>query len=137
MIGLQNNTKNEAIMGSGISNLYNGTKGSYNSLPKNKSQLDHIFAVRPGHLKNTKKNKKKLEELINDNSAYKGTDKSGCKWYIKIAKNGAQYWAKVHNEILSDGDYNKSPKKWNNDTGLFKSKPNNYNPTKKKNGGSK
>lgn len=124
-------------MGSGISGLYNGTNGSRNYLPKNKSQLNHIFSVRPGHLKNTPKNKKTLTDLINDKLAYKGTDKNGCKWYIKIAKNGAQYWAKVHNGTLSDGGYNRSPKKWNNDTGLFKQKPNNYNPTKKKKGGSK
>lgn len=107
-------------MSKSSSGLFSGTKGSKNSLPKNKSQINHIFAKRPGHLKNTPKNQKTLIDLINNKSNFKGTDKDGCDWYIKKGKNGSQYWAKVYKGVLSDGGYNKSPKNWDPDTGLCK-----------------
>ena len=74
-------------MSKSSSGLFSGTKGSKNSLPKNKSQINHIFAKRPGHLKNTPKNQKTLTDLINNKSNFKGTDKDGCDWYIKKGKN--------------------------------------------------
>ncbi len=107
-------------MGTGNSGRYYNTYGARNSLPRKKAQINHIFAVRPGHLANTSKNRKTLLNLINTKTAYKGTDKDGCRWYIKTAKNGGQYWAKVYKGVLSDGGYNRTPKHWDNDTGLFK-----------------
>lgn len=81
-----------------------------------------------GHLANNSRNRKTLLDLINDSSCYVGTDKDGCKWYIKIAKNGAQYWAKVKNCKLSNGGYNRSPKIWDEETGFCK------NPDRNKDG---
>ncbi len=75
-------------MGSGRSGLYYGTQGSRNRLPENPAQIKHIFRKSKGHLANNSRNRKTLLDLINDSSCYVGTDKDGCKWYIKIAKNG-------------------------------------------------
>lgn len=113
-------------MGTGRSGLYNTTYGSRNKLPKNTAQIKHIFRKSKGHLVNNSKNRKTLLDLINNESYYVGTDKDGCKWYIRLAKNGAQYWAKVKNGNLSNGGYNRSPKPWDEETGL------NKNPNKNK-----
>ena len=107
-------------MGSGRSGIYTGTKGCQNRLPTNDSQLKHIFRKSKGHLCDTPKNRKTIVDLVNDESNYRGTDKDGCKWYIKIAKNGGQYWAKVKNGIVSNAGYNRSPIEWDDDTGLCK-----------------
>lgn len=120
MIGLHLDTGVQKMGTGSDGGGYINTYGAKNKLPDNKSQLNHIFAVRPGHLANTKKNRQTLTDLINNKSALKGKDKDGCKWYVKTAENGAQYWAKVYNGVLSDGGYNRTPKQWNEDTGLCK-----------------
>ena len=125
-------------MGSGRSGRYNGTHGSQKKtyktkLPKNDSQLKHIFRKTKGHLADTSKNRKTLLDLANDESHYKGKDALGRKWYVKTAKNGAQYWVWTKNGVIGDGGYNRSPKEWNDETGLCKPYPNNFNPAKKKN----
>lgn len=119
-------------MGSGRSGRYNGTRGSgaksKNVLPKKDAQIKHIFRKSKGHLCNTPKNQKTIIDLINDESNYKGTDKDGCKWYIKKGKNGSQYWAKVFNGIVSDAGYNRSPLDWDDETGLCKNPKKQSNP---------
>lgn len=115
-------------MGSGRSGRYYTTHGSRNALPRNKAQMRHIFRKGKGHLVDTPKNRRTISDLINAESSYKGTDKNGCKWYIKKAKNGAQYWAKVFNGIVSDAGYNRSPLEWDDETGLCKNPKKQSNP---------
>ena len=105
---------------SGLFPTTSGGKKVANQLPKNDSQLKHIFRKAKGHLCDTPKNRKTIIDLVNDESNYKGTDKDGCKWYVKTAKNGGQYWAKVKNGIVSNAGYNRSPIEWDDETGLFK-----------------
>lgn len=89
-----------------------------NFLPEQSAQLNHIFAKRKGHLENNPSNQKKLLKLINNDRYWFGTDIYNCQWYIKSSEEGGQFWAKVYNHKLSDGGYNKIPRKWNSDTGL-------------------
>lgn len=101
------------------SGLFNKSR---NRLPSEPSRLSHIFGVRPGHIKDTPKNRSTLEEVANDESNYIGTDKWGNKWYVKECENGAQYWVEVDSSgTIWDGGYNRSPILWNPLTGLKKS----------------
>lgn len=89
-----------------------------NILPKQNSQLNHIFAKRKGHLENTSSNQNELLQLINDMKNFCGTDSFNCQWFIKQSETGGQYWAKVFNHTLSDGGYNSVARLWNPITGL-------------------
>ncbi len=97
-----------------------------NTLPKNDAQIKHIFGNRKGHLPETVDNKKLLESIANDKSAYKGTDKYGNEWYIKLDSKGRQIWVRVRKGVINEGGRNDIPLNWDSETGL------NYNPFKKK-----
>ena len=117
-------------MGSGIHGGFGSTKGKSKSnlhvgLPKNQSQLKHIFRDSKGHLKNTVANHKLLVTLANNSKYYVGTDKYGNKWNIKQQKDGKQLWVRYRNGKINEGGRNNSPKPWDNETGL------NKNPFKK------
>lgn len=94
-------------------------------LPPNDSQLCHIFGNRPGHLPDTPENRKKLEDLANDESKYVGDDKYGNSWSSQIEPDGSQTWVRFRDGIINEGGSNKKPRLWDKDTGL------NNNPFKK------
>lgn len=102
------------------------TDGSV-SLPKEKAQLKHIFGDREGHLTDTPYHRKQLKNLANDKSYYKGKDKYGNSWNVKIMRDGSQLWARHRNGTINEGGKNKTPRPWDKQTGL------NRNPKKRKN----
>ena len=73
-------------------------------MPKNKDQLNHIMANRPGHLMNSPKNIKHLLDLTDDEKNYVG-ELHGNKVYSKTI-DGIQYWAYVRNGVVQDGGAN-------------------------------
>ncbi len=91
-----------------------------NKLPKDKSQLNHIFRDSPGHLENTSHNRKLLTNLANDSNYFKGKDKYGNSWNIKLDKNGKQLWVQYQNGTISNGGRNDVPRSWDESTGLKK-----------------
>lgn len=116
-------------MGSGESGLYNvstqtvqsGSASQKISFPPNDSQIKHIFRKRDGgHLPDTEENRKKILELANDETCYRGTDKYGNKWNVKIDDNGDQLWVEYRDGIIQEGGRNNISKKWNAETGLNK-----------------
>ena len=70
------------------SNLFDNTIGDsvQVKLPEKESQIKHIFRDTKGHLKDTPRNRRIIEELAQDNSHFCGTDKYGNKWNVKITK---------------------------------------------------
>ena len=92
-------------------------------LPKDDSQLKHIFRNKEGHLMDTPENRQKLLDLSRDESKFKGIDKYGNSWNIEIDSDGGQYWVRYQNGLINEGGKNKIPRAWNNETGL------NNNPT--------
>ncbi len=106
-------------MGSGNSGLFKGTSGSVR-LPKNDSQLKHIFRKKRGHLLDTNQNRKKLYMLAQDEKNYMNTDARGHRWYAEYTKDGGQFWVEVRNGIIKDGGYNITPKPWDPITGFNK-----------------
>jgi hypothetical protein len=117
-------------MGAGSGGNFGNTLGSHkNELPKNDSQIKHIFGNRKGHLLDTKANRQLLYDTANDKTAYKGTDKYGNEWHIKIDSKGRQIWTRSQNGIINEGGRNEIPLKWDSETGL------NRNPFKNKKGG--
>ena len=96
------------------------------SLPKNDSQLNHIFGNRPGHLPDTPGNRQALEDLANDQSKYIGTDTYGNDWNAQIEPDGSQTWVRYQNGVINEGGRNTTPRSWDNTTGL------NDNPFKNK-----
>ncbi len=110
-------------MGGGFHGGFGSTKGSSGktttvSLPTNKSQLDHIFGDRKGHLKDTPYNRKQLVDLANDKTKFAGKDKYGNSWNIKIKRDGSQLWVRHQGGTINEGGINKTPRKWDPDTGL-------------------
>ena len=112
-------------MGSGLHGGFGNTKGSETkkvSLPKNKSQLDHIFRNASGHLPDTPENRKLLSDLANDESKYRGNDKWGNSWNIRENADGTQDWTRHQNGVINEGGRNLTPINWDPETGL------NHNP---------
>lgn len=101
-------------------------KKSKVELPKNKSQMNHIFRDTLGHLKDTSHNRQIIKDLANNESFYKGKDKYGNKWNIKIEKDGKQLWVRYQNGKINEAGRNDKPRPWDKDTGL------NMNPFKKR-----
>jgi filamentous hemagglutinin len=122
-------------MGSGIHGGFGNTKGSREnkrnntndkvSLPTNQSQLKHIFRNEKGHLKNTLANQKLIVDLANNKKHFKGKDKYGNSWNVRIDKKGRQLWVVHQNGKISEGGRNSTPREWDTLTGL------NNNPFKK------
>ncbi len=59
-----------------------------------------------------------IKDLANDSSFYKGKDKYGNKWNIKIDKNGKQLWVQYQNGVINNGGRNDVPISWDKETGL-------------------
>ena len=123
-------------MGAGQSDLYKGTYGDKEEnipdylkgkikLPPNDSQLKHIFEERDGHLPDTTENRKLLEELANNRDRYRGKDKYGNDWNIRLNDDGTQDWVRSQHQVINEGGRNKEPRPWDDETGLFR------NPTKR------
>lgn len=123
-------------MGAGQSDLYKGTYGDKEEnipdylkgkikLPPNDSQLKHIFEERDGHLPDTPENRKLLEELANNRDRYRGKDKYGNDWNIRLNDDGTQDWVRSQHQVINEGGRNKEPRPWDDETGLFR------NPTKR------
>ena len=122
-------------MGAGFHGGFGNTQGSPKEdnqanpkqhLPKDESRLKHIFRDKPGHLKDTPENRKLLVRLANNKNKYVGKDKYGNSWNIETTNSGAQNWVRYQNGIINEGGQNKTPRNWDNETGL------NNNPVKRR-----
>ena len=120
-------------MGEGQSDLYEGTYGDntenipdalkgHIKMPKDDSQLKHIMGERAGHLPDTPENRKLLEDLANNLDYFKGKDKSGNDWHIRMNDDGTQDWVRHQNMVINEGGRNQSPINWNDKTGLYRQK---------------
>jgi len=90
------------------------------SLPKGKSQINHIFDDRAGHLPNTPRNRETLLGVANDPAYYIGTDERGIDWFSKMNADGSQTWVRVRDGKITDGGQNEEPRTWDDITGLNK-----------------
>ena len=119
-------------MGAGFHGGFGNTRGKREqslekqSLPKNDSQLRHIFSGKEGHLSDTPKNRKLLLRLANDSSKFVGVDKYGNSWNIETNNDGSQNWVRYQNGTINEGGQNATPRVWNNETGL------NHNPIQRR-----
>ena len=95
-------------------------------MPKDESQLKHIFTNKSGHLTDTPENRQLLEKLANDKSKYVGKDKYGNSWNIETTNSGAQNWVRYQDGRINEGGQNLTPREWNDETGL------NNNPVKRR-----
>lgn len=95
-------------------------------LPADKSQLNHIFGERAGHLPDTPENRARLTRLAQDSSKYIGTDKYGNSWNVELSSDGKQYWVRYKNGVINEGGVNETPRIWDEKTGL------NSNPFKRR-----
>lgn len=89
-------------------------------MPKNDSQLKHIFAERDGHVPDTPQNRKKLIELAKDQSKYLGKDKHGNSWHAEITGDGKQWWVRFREQTINEGGLNQYPRPWDPESGLNK-----------------
>lgn len=69
--------------------------------------------------------RKFLEELANNRDRYKGKDKYGNDWNIRLNDDGTQDWVRSQHQVINEGGRNKEPRPWDDETGLFR------NPTKR------
>lgn len=96
-------------------------KGKTNKIPNSIAQIDHIFADREGHLSFTEENVNTISDLINnDKNKVLDSDKNNNSWFTSTNSDGSQLWGKVHDNVLSDGGLNKTPKELDEDTGFDK-----------------
>ena len=118
-------------MGAGQSDLYKGTYGDNAEnipdalkgrikMPRNNSQLKHIFREDEGHLPDTPENRKLISDLANDCHYYVGKDKYGNDWHVRLNEDGTQDWVRHQNMVINEGGRNIEPKPWNPKTGLYK-----------------
>lgn len=118
-------------MGTGIHGGFGNTNhekplSGKNLLPKDDSQLKHIFSGKEGHLCDTPENRKLLIDLANDQKKFVGKDKYGNCWNIDSDANGIQTWVRYQNGTINEGGQNQLPRSWNTETGL------NNNPVKRR-----
>ena len=111
--------------------LYHKVELSKITLPPNNPQLGHIFGNRLGHLPDTPENRKKLENLANDDTKFVGCDKYGNQWNAQIEADGSQTWVRYRNGLINEGGNNKTPRKWDTSSG-FNNNPFNKSDNKKK-----
>jgi hypothetical protein len=116
-------------MGAGQSDLYKGTYGDNiqnipdalkgrNVLPKDDSQLKHIFRKAKGHLEDSPQNRQNLLDLANNIKHYGGKDRRGLDWYYNDLGDGSQLWVTTRNGVIQDGGLNVPPHQWDERTGL-------------------
>ena len=109
-------------MGTGIHGGFGHTSTNNSEerieLPKDPSQLDHIFGNREGHLPDTLKNRKALVNLANDSSKSLGKDKYGNFWNAKETSDGGQLWVRHRNGVINEGGKNNTPRTCDSSTGL-------------------
>ena len=116
-------------MGAGQSDLYKGTYGDKPEnipdalkgkirLPKDDSQLKHIFRKADGHLEDTPENRQLLLDLANDVNCHAGKDVYGNDWHFKELDDGSQLWISSRNGIIQEGGLNHPPRPWSERTGL-------------------
>ena len=118
-------------MGAGQSDLYEGTYGDDSEnipdalkgrikMHPNDSQTMHFMGDREGHLPDTPENRKLLEDLANDMNYYRGKDKYGNNWHVRMNEDGSQDWVRHQNMLINEGGRNNNPRPWNDETGLFR-----------------
>ena len=124
-------------MGAGQSDLYKGTFGDTAEnipdvlkgrikMPRNDSQLKHIFRDDEGHLPDTPENRKMISDLANDVKYYVGKDCYGNDWHIRNNGDGTQDWVRHQNMVINEGGKNSSPITWDPETGLYKNIKNTF-----------
>lgn len=87
------------------------------ALPRNPSQIDHIFKNRAGHLPNTAQNRQMIEHLANHGKPL-GTDRFGNTWAAQTLSDGRQVWVSYRNGVIQNGGINTTPRTFNSQTGL-------------------
>jgi RHS repeat-associated protein len=82
-----------------------------NELPKDDSQLGHIFDDRPGHLPNNWTNQNLITDLVNNYDNYRGPDRYGNSVYTAPMTDGSnsQLWATTRNGIIKNAGMNLTP----------------------------
>ena len=96
-------------------------EGKTNKIPNTIAQIDHIFRDDDGHLSFSEENVDIISNLINnDKNKVLDSDKNNNSWFESIKSDGSQLWGKVHDNVLSDGGLNKTPKELDEDTGFDK-----------------
>lgn len=98
--------------------LTNGGGSGTIELPPNRDQLDHIFGDRKGHIPETEENRKMMLDVANHSENFRGTDKYGNAWHIKISDEGKQIWVRSQNGTINECGVNDIPKEWDDETGL-------------------
>ena len=128
------NQTDSAIEISSLSQLSSGSGGgnvteyqkqvelTHNKLPKDDSQLKHIFrkSKKGGHLLDTPENRKLILELANNPKHYIGVDSIGRHWYAHNLADGSQLWAFVINGKIGNAGKNSEPFPWNEKTGFYR-----------------
>ena len=76
-------------------------------MPKQRAQIMHIMADRPGHMIDTPQNRKILEKISSDKRNFIRSDSRGFNVYSKVV-NGKEYWVYERNGIIQDGGVNTS-----------------------------
>ena len=118
-------------MGAGQSDLYKGTFGDTAEnipdalkgiikIPRNDSQLKHIFRDEEGHLADTPENRKMVSDLANDAQYFVGKDRYGNDWHIRNNEDGTQDWVRHQNMVINEGGRNSNQITWDPETGLYK-----------------
>ena len=105
--------------GDNAENIPDALKGRI-KMPRNDSQLKHIFREDEGHLPDTPENRKLISDLANDCHYYVGKDKYGNDWHVRLNEDGTQDWVRHQNMVINEGGRNIEPKPWNPKTGLYK-----------------
>lgn len=100
-----------------------GSSSGPNTFPPDRSQTDHMFGEREGHLPDTPANRRLIEDLANDDSCKLGSDKWGKEWYARMNPDGTQTWVSVRDGVIQDCGENTTPRPWDPEAGLSANKP--------------
>jgi hypothetical protein len=88
---------------------------------ENKDTNRHIFRKSDGHFpEDTPEIRELLEELVNNESNYRGPDQHSNHWYSRTIESGKEIWAQVRNNQIINAGINEIPQPYSPITGLCK-----------------
>lgn len=73
-------------------------------------RIKHIFRAARGHLPDTPANRRMLQDVASDPSAFVEQDRFGNKRYVRLLTDGRQVWVQVREGVIVNGGANSVPR---------------------------
>ncbi|WP_144409972.1 hypothetical protein [Cupriavidus basilensis] len=102
----------------GLGAIFSKSDSAADKFSLTENRAVKMFGEREGHIHDTPENRELLSSVANDPAKTLGSDRFGNVWSGKTLPNGTQVWTQTRNGQIWNGGINKTPKTFNQNTGL-------------------